>query len=140
MNGVRGSLLVVVAGLALLTGCAGGQADEEINFLRQKPSDAPDMTGLTEGRLVLSEGCLRIQNDGTSHAAIWPFEFDVNVRGDSVDILDEDEVVTRVGDQIEVGGGEVRIMSQEEFDRTYLGALQCSGPYWLVTEVIETTP
>ncbi len=72
MNAVRGFLLVVVAGLVLLTGCAGGQADDEVNFLRAKPSAAPDMTGLTEGRLVLSEGCLYIQRENmtSGHAAV----------------------------------------------------------------------
>ncbi len=136
-------MLVVVAGLALLTGCAGDQANDEINFLRAKLSDAPDMTGLTEGRLELREGCLYIQDDDTtsSHAAVWPLEFSLTVEGDSSQILNRDkEVVAQVGDQVLVGGGEVRIMSQEEFDRNYLGTLQCSGPYWLVTEVVETTP
>ena len=92
---------------------------------------------------MLSEGCLHIQSeDGNStYAAIWPFEFGVSVQGSSVSILDEKgQVVAQVGDQIRVGGGEVRIMPQEEFERNHLGTFQGSGLYWLVTEVITTTP
>lgn len=126
----------------VFAGCMGAQPDSEIHFLRQKPSDAPYMEALYEGRLVLSERCLYLQNeDGNpTDAAIWPFEFSLTVEGDSIQILNIDkEVVARVGDQVLIGGGEVPSMSQEEFDRNYLGTFQCSGPYWLVGEVIEAT-
>ena len=143
MNAVRGSLLVVAIGLVSLAGCAGGRADDEIHFLRQKPSDAPNMTALLEGQLVLSERCLYIQGEDvdSSHAAIWPLEFSLTVQNDSIQILNEDkEVVARVGDQVLVGGGEIPPLSQEEFEQRFLRPFQCAGSYWLVTEVVETTP
>lgn len=137
------SFVTVGLGLVALTGCVGGQVDEEINFLRQRPSDAPDMEALYGGRLVLSERCLHLQNeDGKlTHTAIWPFEFSLTEAGGSVQILSGDkEVVAQVGDQVLVGGGEIPPRSQEEFEQSFLGPFQCSGPYWLVTEVVEAMP
>ncbi len=143
MNGVRGSFLVVVAGLALLTACAGDQADDEINFLRAKPSDAPDMAALYEGRLMLSEKCLYLESgDGSlTHAAIWPLEFSLT-EGGGVQILNEDEaVVARVGDEIRVGGGEARGFSAEDLEENFIGnAAQCKPPYWRISDVEVVSP
>lgn len=121
------------------TGCIGAQPSNEIHFLRQKPSDAPDMEALYEGRLVLSERCLYLQSEDMSstHAAIWPLEFSLTVQDESIQILNGDKkIVAQVGDQVLVGGGEIPPRSQEEFEQSFLGAFQCSGPYWLVTEVL----
>ena len=141
MNTVQGSLLVVVVGLAALTGCAGSRADDEIHFLRQKPSDAPQMLAPLEGRLMLSEGCLYIQSEDTasSYAAIWPFEFSLDVQGDSTRILNGDKaVVAQVGDELKVSGGEVPQLSLEEFEENFIGTpTQCAAPYWRINDDVE---
>lgn len=142
MNGVRGSLLSVVVGLALLTGCAGAQADDEINFLREKRTDGSSMMALWRGKLVLTNGCLRVQDVRTSYAVIWPFAFDFSVHDGNINILNgDDQVVAEVGDQIRVSGGELPSMSPKRIEQLATGGSQCSGPYWLAGyEVTVLTP
>lgn len=140
---VRWRVLETMAVLLLLASCMGARPGGGVYFLQQKPSDAPDMEALYEGRLVLSERCLylRSEDGNLTHAAIWPLEFSLTVQGDSIQILNGDkEVVARVGDQVLVGGGEIPPLSREEFEQRFLGPFQCAGSYWLVTEVVETTP
>lgn len=141
---------IAIALSALLAGCMSAepnsglqddQAQDGIYFLRQKPSDAPDMTALNEGRLVLSERCLYLQSeDGNlTHAAIWPFEFSLTGEGGSVQILNEDKaVVAQVGNQIRVSGGEVPQLPLEDFEENFIGtATQCTAPYWRINNDVE---
>lgn len=140
------ALSVVLAGCMTTGADSGPQQDDqpqdgEVHFLRQRPSDAPNMLAPYEGELVLSEACLRIQNDdgGTGYTAIWPYEFSLNTQGDSVQILNGDkEVVAQVGDQISVSGGEIPQLSPDEFEDNFIGsATQCASPYWIVNSDVE---
>jgi hypothetical protein len=138
------ALLCAVGLSVTVVGCMGngpdsqgqdGQEQDVIHFLREKPSDAPDMLALLEGELELNEGCLSIRatDIGTSHTAIWPFEFDFIVQEGNVKILNGDtEVVAQVGDRVRVSGGELPTMSREVFEENFIGAFECLGPYWLI--------
>lgn len=139
MKAVCKSFVILGLGLVALTGCVGGQADDEIHFLRAKPSGAPEMLAPLEGRLVLTAGCLRIQDDGTSYAAIWPFEFSLDVQGDSAQILNGDKaVVAQVGDELRVSGGEVPQLSLEDFEENFIGTTtRCVAPYWRINNDVE---
>ena len=132
-------LSVAVAGCMSAKPESGPQND--IHFLRQKPSDAPDMTALFEGRLVLSERCLYIWSDDvdSSYAAIWPFEFSLTVQGDDIQILNGDkEVVARVGDRIRMSGGEIPQLPLKDFEENFIGtATQCTAPYWIINNGVE---
>jgi len=89
-------------------GRAGGQVPGEVYFLRQKATDGGQGDALLDGKLVLTNGCLRIEaNYGEeSYAAIWPFEFSFESRSGDVDILDgKGQVVAQVGDYVQVSGG-----------------------------------
>jgi hypothetical protein len=133
--------LLQVAGLsAILAGCVGTQPGQAVHFLRQKDTDGPQMLALMEGRLALTEGCLRIQSSygEESYAAIWPFEFSFSKNGGNVHILNgEGQVVAQVGDQIRVSGGEIPGLSEEEFEENFIGTFECSGRYWIVNSGVE---
>lgn len=142
-------LLAVSVLLVTTVGCtsaelSGGPQDNQVqnsvHFLKQKPSDAPDMEALLEGKLVLSEMCLYIRSEDvdSTYAAIWPFEFSLHMQGDSIQILNGNEnVVAQVGDQIRVSGGEA-ILSPEQFEQNVIGtATQCTAPYWRVNNDVE---
>ena len=140
MKSLRWRAVAVVAMLFVLAGCMSAQRDDEVYFLREKQNDAPDFLALLEGKLILDEGCLSIQSvdGGARYAAIWPFEFDFSAESGNVEILNgDDQIVARVGNQLRVSGGELPNMSQEEFEQNYLGAFQCSGPYWLVNSDVK---
>ncbi len=122
-----------------ITGCTSGEQSGQTNvyFLQEKPNDFPDMAGLFEGKLALNQDCLQIQGDNgraEEYNAIWPAGFNFSVEGESVNILDGDaQVVAQVGDQVRVGGGELKGLSREEFEQNYLGDSRCSEPYWSVS-------
>lgn len=130
---------------AIVAGCmniepSNTQAQNEVHFLRQKDTNGPQMLALMEGKLALTGGCLRIEENygEESYAAIWPFEFSFEVQNGDVEILNgEGQVVAQVGDQIRVSGGEIPSLSKETFDENFIGAFQCSGRYWIVNSDVE---
>lgn len=143
-------LLFVIMLPVIVVGCMGTEpvnepeddsTQNEIHFLRQKPSDAPDMEALLQGRLVLSERCLYIRREdvNSTHTAIWPFEFSLTVQGDSIQILNGDkEIVARVGDRILVSGGGIPQLPLEEFEANFIGTTtECTAPYWIVNNDVE---
>lgn len=144
--------LYVLTFAATLMGCMESQStsvvpDEqsqsEVYFLQLKEANAGQMEAQLRGKLVLTEGCLRIQigeNKEDAYTTIWPFEFALNVQSGSVSILNgEGHVVASVGDEVLVSGGELPFLSRQEFLDNFSGPYLCPNPYWLVgyeTEVL----
>lgn len=145
-------LLYLQVFLATLGGCEGidpsgivpgEQAQDQVHFLRVRDVDGPQMEAQLEGKLVLSEGCLRIQVENEeAYTTIWQNDFSYRKQGDSVAVLNgEGQIVARVGDRILVSGGEGGSPSQEKFAESYVGPYQCVEPYWIVGyEVSILTP
>lgn len=128
------------AALLLFVGGCSSPSAADINFITQKPSDGPQMLALLEGKLILSERCLRIESSGggESHAAIWPVGYSFSADEAGVHIISAStQVVARVGNTIRVGGGEVPHPSDEAFAQGYLGDSQCPGTYWIVSDDVE---
>ncbi len=134
----------ILAFSATVTGCTGAEVANGVHFLEQRPSDAPDMTALLDGQLVLSEKCLVIQGEEarSAHTAIWPSGFSLAVQGESVRVLNGDrEIVARVGDTIRVGGGEIPQLSPEAFEANFSGSpTGCAAPYWVVGSIEAPQP
>ena len=109
-----------------------------IAFPRQ-PADWGSMTALMNGRLVLVDGCLRIEDPltNTNSLLIWPHDFDWQITEGIVEVLDgAGQVVARVGEEISIGGGEANSLAGLGNNSSLTGeALQneipavCSGPY-----------
>ena len=90
------------------------------------------MLALLKGQLVLVNGCLRVDN----YLLVWPHGFSISTDGEVIQIIDNTgKPIVRVGDQVKLGGGE----RPSEFVAQYSAALpsnRCSGPYWIVGEVL----
>lgn len=100
------------------------------------------MQALARGRLTLDDDCLRISSGSyDGNLLIWPPDYSFRATGGNVRILDEENrVVAKTGDRIEVGGGEVpgRSLRNIAYVGKSLGQKilrRCPGPYWLVGEV-----
>jgi len=94
------------------------------------------MDALLQGELELDDGYLRVKYFDDNYLLIWPHGFSLLTEGKEIQVIDSDgQVVTRVGDRIKVGGGEV----PAEIVEKYIGQPlpdNCTGPYWIVSEVI----
>ncbi len=108
----------------------------DVVFLRQAPVDGSPAypAALLEGTLVVVDGCLRLKPTlgETSSVPVWPPDYSL---GDDNGVLvirnGPGEMVARVGDQVQLGGGQIdgdwlfkEIMRQQP-------PANCPGPYWL---------
>lgn len=132
-------LLTILLGLGLITGTAVACNDSSpVSFFPVQESGFDQMDGDFGGELELVAGCLRVTSSDNSYLAIWPYGFSVRVRGGEIQVLDADgEVVGRVGDTIEVGGGGTTLEIVEKYIGDSLPE-GCEGPYWLVAGVIDS--
>jgi len=95
------------------------------------------MDARIEGRLVLSESCLRLKPTfGRSYLIIWPYGYKLRLEDETIQVLNDDgQAVASVGDWIVLGGGEVDSI---EFIENYIGQPlppDCTGPYWLASPI-----
>ena len=95
------------------------------------------------GRLVLNEGCLRIEvppdanGPGRASLLIWPSGFALNVERGVVRIVDSDgEIAASVGDHIRLSRATVSY--QEATDQGLLRGMSedCAGPFYLVGDEV----
>ena len=112
-----------------------------VAFPRQGPVEGPRvvMQALLIGRLVLVDGCLRIESlhGGESMLPIWPPEFGLATEGEQIQVLDgEGRVVARVGEEVYMGGGGGSAEGLAECVREQLPPA-CTGPYWIVGDGVR---
>jgi hypothetical protein len=96
------------------------------------------MEALLTGELVIEDGCLRVDDD----VLVWPNGFSLSIEGEVIQVIDgTGQPIARVGDKVEVSGGEV---GTSELPGGYLSELSaqlpsdcCPGPYWIVGEEIS---
>ena len=92
------------------------------------------------GRLVLRGRCLEVRPSGDqrSYMLFWPADYGARATDDQFEIVDgAGQVVTRVGDEVRLPGGEItpdwdfpryRRLHDEELP------CDCNGPYWIVAD------
>jgi len=107
-------------------------------FPQQKEAKPDFMTALLVGELTLADGCLRLNDiDGNSFLLIWPQGFSLRNEKNIIQVVDDTgQFVAQVGDNLEVGGGEM----PGEYISEYLSQplpSGCSGPYWIVGNEIN---
>lgn len=124
-------VLLISAIIVFATACTPATVSY---FPVQQTAGLPSLTGLNSGKLVLKDGCLRLEWSGTSHLLIWPDRYSYGISGSDVDVLDENgDVVARTGQFKQLGGGEV---SSIEAHTGTLPPENYSGPYWLVGGIV----
>lgn len=91
---------------------------------------------LSDKELIIKDGCLR----ASGYLLVWPYGFSLSADKDGIFqvINSTGQPVARVGDKIKVGGGadetpDGRVVKGYS---AQLPSERCSGPYWIVGEVI----
>lgn len=142
----RSILLFMVSMFVCLSiiGCACGEDSDAVltstpYFPAQSDPGFFQMQARAEGRLILDEGYLRLKPTfGESYMIIWPYGHTVRLEDKTIQVLDTDgQVVARVGDRMEIGGG---VVDSTEVIEDYIGQPlppDCTGPYWISGEIIE---
>jgi hypothetical protein len=110
-----------------------------IFFPRQEKTEGERavMEALVRSTLVLVDNCIRLQNQSDEvvidYLLIWPPDFNISNENGAVNILDENNnIVASIGDKVEMGGGEIHLLSLlDEFIQEQVPP-QCPGPYWMV--------
>lgn len=150
------TILKVIGASILLGGCTGGSANggenvqpqAEVYFLQQKPATNPEEqvtpAALLEGKLILANGCLRLQGKSNERglATIWPSEFDFDRVGGKISIVNsESKIVAQVGNRIQVSGGEIKDWHPEMFRQNVAMSVRCLGPYAIMgSDVVVIEP
>ena len=131
----------------LVTGCVENppQNGDSVNnsssvpFFPVQKDPSPDyMEALLVGELVIEDGCLRVDDD----LLVWPHGFSLSIEGEVIQVIDgTGQPIARVGDKVEVSGGEV---GTSELPEGYLSEIsaqlpsdRCLGPYWIIGEEIS---
>jgi hypothetical protein len=95
-----------------------------------------------QGKLVLENGCLRVDNGYSNYLIIWPYGFSIGTDASKIKVIDSNgQVVACVGDYIYVSGGAFEGEQMEEHvEKNVIGQPlpdNCVGPYWIVGDTVE---
>lgn len=95
--------------------------------------------------LELVDGCLRVNNGYDNYLIVWPYGFSLRTDKDGViQVIDDTgQPVVHVGDKVRFGGGGGEMSGGDSGDvsavSTQLPSDRCSGPYWILGEIIGIT-
>ncbi len=110
--------------------------DPTIHLPELKTRSAAFMTALAIGKLVVKDGCLRIGEGDSSYLVLWQPDYFVNNNNGVIEVLDRNgQVVARVGEEIQMGGGEVSLTAELERQLRKPLPNECPGPYWLMGQL-----
>lgn len=136
----RGITEAVFCIFVLFTLAACGMKPRETQIatpVATPPIMATRLLAMMVGELAIENECLRV-ND---YLLIWPPDFTVSIKEDTVEIIDEltgEKAVWHNGETVQIGGGEVPYLSLDEQVRQDVPA-HCSkggaGSFWLVGDV-----
>jgi len=106
------------------------QKEPATSYMVALLSDKPE-------ELIIKDGCLR----AGGYLLVWPYGFSLSTDKDGIfQVIDnKGQPVARVGDKVRIGGGGGEMLGGNSGDITkYSEELpsRCSGPYWIVGEVI----
>jgi len=130
------SLLILAVTTLLQAGCG---ANEPVQLLAVQKEQNLQMQALVSGRLVLDDGYLRVRTLWPLRGIliIWPYGYSWKAEDSEIWIINEEgRAVARVGDKIQIGGGEIPASFAEEKIGQPLPA-DIEGPFWLAGEVKE---
>ncbi len=93
---------------------------------------------LLPGQFVLENDCLRIRysEDQTSYLIIWPPDVTLHITSNAIEIHNPyGKVLAQVGEQIQVGGGEItpEVGLIKELRQPL--PKECPGPYWIASDI-----
>lgn len=123
---------VAIIGIIIVSMCIINTPTSAPFFPQQKEKPAIYMDALLVGELVLEDGCLRV----CDYLLVWPHGFSLSTEDGIIQIIDDNgQPIMRVGDKIKLGGGEMLSEHIANYS-VRLPSDRCSGPYWIVGEVL----
>jgi len=139
-------ILSVISLMFLVASCQGLPA--QLFTAKSDITPSPEViatawTAEIEGKLVISDGCLRIKNTSADYALAWPADYLTFIQGEKITIKTglvygtPGELILTVGSSIHLSGGETQQLS-EDLRRTL--APGCIGPYWVVGNELTAIP
>ncbi|MBA7617211.1 hypothetical protein ES703_24523 [subsurface metagenome] len=111
----------------------GINPDPSVHFPQLKTRSGSFMLALLVGELTLDDGYLRVGDS----LIIWQPDYFVNNNDGTIEVLDRNgDVVARVGEEVRMGGGEIKPI--EHINKLLKEPLpqDCEGPYWLMGEIV----
>lgn len=144
--------IVLFCVLFVLVGCRNEEPSSSLYFPKYDLVDGEwvRMPGIVGGELVKTGDCLRliVAPTNTSYLVVWPPGYELDERDNDILIRDDSgQVVTRVGENVYMGGGDVA--ARENVNPTLDGVpgvseqlvaeienSGCPGPYWFSGGVI----
>ena len=122
-------------------------ARPDVVFIEQKSSEGMRavMEALARGKVMVDDaGCIRLESGRAYHGdlIVWPPDYSMQVKGDEILIIKEDgQTLARVGDRVELGGGQVSFSSgaREAYKKHLKIPEKCTGPLGIVGQVVSTT-
>jgi len=103
-----GPVLVLLVGLAMPACAADGSAAPAGIFFPTVPIGEAYPAALMEGVLEVEDGCVYVANGGARWLALWPEGYTAALSGGRLEVRDGDGgPVTREGERVTLGGGEV---------------------------------
>ncbi len=112
--------------------------DPSIQMSQLRTRSPAFMLALLEGNLVVKDGCLRVAQGETSHLIIWQPDYFINNNRGTLEVLDRrGQSVARVGEEIQMGGGEVPLTPELERQLREPLPPQCGAPYWLMGDLVH---
>jgi hypothetical protein len=129
--------LLLVLFSIILVSCQAASAPDPF-FPQQRDAHPNNMTAFLTGNLILINDCLRVRDTtNTSYLLIWPHGFSLNKKDNPMQLYDDKgQAVARVGDTLKIGGGEMRLEYVSNLVLQPVPA-NCSGPYWIVGEILK---
>lgn len=132
------TIFVLVIMCVVAVSCNAG--DKDAPFFPVQKAGLEQMEALLEGKLEMDDGYLRVKYFDDNYLLIWPYGFSLRSVGDEIQIIDRDgQIVACVGDIVTVGGGETTAEVVEKAIGRRLPD-DCEGPYWLVGDVLDSSP
>src|SRR3989304_7519193 len=94
-------LLVLAVVLSITVSCYNNSINNSSDtpFFPVQKADGEQMLAELQGKLVLENGCLRVDDGYSNYLIIWPHGFSMRTEGEEIQVLDSNRrVVARVGD------------------------------------------
>ena len=97
------------------------------------------LDGLTQGILVASDSCIRLNEDNSdlSFMIIWPPDYNYSIEDEMISVLNGDgTLMAKVGNKVKISGGGVEIFSAlPKYIQDQTSSI-CAPPYWLMGDEI----
>ncbi|MDO9333451.1 MAG: hypothetical protein Q7T57_02880 [Dehalococcoidales bacterium] len=130
-------MLTTFLGTALACNDNSGDTSSPVRFFPVQV-EGSGLEALLPGILKLDNGHLRIKYFDNNYLIIWPPGYSWRIKDEKIQIINEkNQHCATVGDNILVGGGETKSITEVEKCIGQKLPDNCEGPYWIMNDVVD---